>query len=193
MAESSFNCSVDQGFNFQKDAQCLVGHINSLKIGDKEFAKDIEVMDPTKINDEANKVKVVGVASGIFWEGGFANSVSFTCQFSTTNKQDAALLQHTNLSNTNVECSFTIYDYDPVKKAFYKAFHTNETDLKGLVQKSGGELELRIDMDQSTEVTSPKNYAFYLSVMPQEEEQDIHLAVSVDSKFVKKWGVAVGA
>jgi hypothetical protein len=193
MAESSFNCSVDQGFNFQKDAQCLVGHINSLKIGDKEFAKDIEVMDPTKINEDPNKVTVVGVASGVYWAGGFANPVSFSCQVSTKNKQDAALLQHTNLSNTNVECSFTVYDYDPVEKKFYKAFHTNETDLKGLVQKSGGQLELRIDMDQSNEVTSPKNYAFYLSVMPQEEAQDIHLAVSVDSKFVKKWGVAVAA
>ena len=192
MAESSFACSVTQGFNFQKDAQCLVGHINALKIGDTDFDKDLDVLDPCQIAD-GGKVKVVGVVSAMYWGGGFADSLDFSCQLSTANKQAAALLQHTKLSNTNVEFTYTIYDYDPVSKAFYKVFHSNDTNLKGLIKKCNGELALAIDMDPSTEVASPLNYNLSLSVMPQEEEQDAHLAVSVDAKFVKKWGVAVAA
>ena len=193
MAASSFACSVIQGFNFQKDSQQYVGHINSLKIGDgDEFAKDIEVQDPSKIK-EGEKVKVVGVVSDIYWEGGFAQPISFNCQVSITNKKAASLLQHKEMSNTTVEFSFTIYEYDPVKKIFFKAFHTNEKAINGLVLKHGGELDMAISMDESLDVPSPKNFAMYLGVMPKEEAQDVQLAVSDDAKFTKAWGVAVAA
>lgn len=193
MAASSYPCSIDQGFNFQKDAQMMVGHINSLKIGDKEFAKDLTVEDPTKITEDESTAKVVGVLSNIYWEGGYADAIQFSCQVGVTNKQDAVVLQHTNLSNTNVEFSFTVYDYDPLQKKFYKAYHTNETDLKGLIEKTGEDLAINVDMVQGVEVPSPINYGLYIGVMPQEEEQDIHYGVSVDGKFVKKWGITVKA
>ena len=34
MAALSYECSVEQGFNFVKDVQDLVGHITAMKIGD---------------------------------------------------------------------------------------------------------------------------------------------------------------
>ncbi len=194
MAESSYPCSVEQGFNFQKDAQQTVGHITSLKIGDTSFDKDIQVTVPSKINEDSNTTKVVGVASNLYWQGGFADPIHFDCQISVTNKQAAALLRHTKLSNTNVEFSFIIYEYDPVKKVFYEAFHTNETDMKGLIEKNGSVLTFALDETPPTSgVVSPLNFFFSLGVMPQEEEQDLHFAVSQDGKFVKKWGVAVAA
>ncbi len=52
---------------------------------------------------------------------------------------------------------------------------------------------MSIDMDQSMEVVSPKNFNFNLGVMPQDIAMEIHLAVSVTDKFVKKWGVEVAA
>ncbi|WP_185236183.1 hypothetical protein [Teredinibacter franksiae] len=192
MASTSFSCSVNQGFNFEKDSQEVVGHLTSLKIGGKEFAKDIEVMDPTAIKDNT-KIKVVGVLSGIFWNGGYADPLSFNCQVSTTNKQDSVVLQHSDLSDTNVEYGYVVYDYDPVEKVYYKAFHNDTTDLKGLVEKSGGELSLGIEMDQSLEVVSPKNYGLYVGIMPQEEAQTIHYGVSNTGKFTKAWGVTVAA
>ena len=192
MASTSFNCSVSQGFNFEKDSQSVVGHLTSLKIGTKEFAKDIEVMDPTAIKDNT-KVKVVGVMSGIYWNGGYADGVSFNCQVSTVNKQDAVILQHSDLSDTTVEYDYVIYDYDPVAKVYFKAFHNDTTTLKGLVEKSGGALSLGIEMDQGMEVVSPKNFSFYLGVMPQENAQVIHYGVSNTGKFTKAWGVSVAA
>lgn len=191
MAESNHSCDVYQGFNFQKDAQTAVGHINKLKIADKELAEDIAVTDPENVTGDP--VKVVGVASGIYWRGGYADAMEFSCQVSNANKTTLTVLSHSELSNTAVEFCYTIYDFDPDEKKYYKCFHTDGAVLLGLVEKSGGELAISIDSDQSTEVMSPKNFTLSLGVMPEDTAQDAHLAMSVSDKLVKKWGVTVEA
>lgn len=191
MASNDYSCDVVQGFNFQKDAQTLVGHINSLTIGEKEMAVDLAVTNPEDL--AGDKVKVVGVASALSWEGGYAEPIFFSCQVSNANKKELVILAHSDLSNTSIKFQFTIYDYDPDEKQYYKAFHSNETDMEGLVLKSGGDLSIRIDGDQSMEVVSPKNFTLDLGVMPEDKEQEIHFAVSVSDKLVKRWGVTVEA
>lgn len=191
MAVNSYNCSVYQGLNFQKDGQDLVGHIVALKIGTSQLAADLSVTDPTSAN-MATYVKVVGVVSSIFWNGGYADPIQFSCQVSTTNKNTIATLQHQSMQNTEVDINFNIYDYDPDAKVYYKCFNTNDAAVKGLVQKSGGELQMNVSMDQATEVVNPKNYTFFMGVMPQPTAQDIMMAVSNSAKFAKKWGVTVG-
>jgi hypothetical protein len=190
VASSAYDCSVSQGFNFQKDSQDIVGHINYLKIGDTEMAADLNVTDPMNI---ANYVKVFGIASGIHWNGGYAEPVTFGCQVSVENKNKLATLQHKSMANTAVELQFTVYDYDPKAKAYFQCFHSNAVKVKGLVLKRGGELAMDIAMDQSMEVVSPKNHTFQMSVMPQDKAQEIHLAFSSTDKIVKPWGVTVGA
>lgn len=190
MAEISYSCDVAQGFNFQKDVQTVIGHINSLKISDKDDLKaDLNITDPENVSE---LVKVFGIASNIYWAGGYADPVQLSCQVSTENKNVLATLQHKSMANTEVELVFTIYDYDPKEKKYFKCFHTNEAKLKGLIHKAGGELEMNISMDQSMEIVSPRNYTFALGTMPQDVDQQIHLAVSLSGKFVMKWGVEVG-
>lgn len=191
MAETSFSCDVSQGFNFKKDAQDIVGHISKLKIGDKDMEVDLGVTNPEDL--AGDKIKVVGVASDIYWEGGFAEPIQFTCQVSNANKKTLAILTNTEMSNTTVEFAFEIYDYDPDEKKYYKAFHTDGKAIKGLVQKSGGSLSIAISTDQSTEVMSPNNFTLSLGVMPEDTEQETHLAFSVSDKVVKRWGVTVAA
>ena len=58
----------------------------------------------------------------------------------------------------------------------------------GSVEKSGGDHNIYIDSEQSMEVMSPKNFTFYLGVMPAGRQQEIQLAVSVSDKLVKRWG-----
>ncbi|MCG8471656.1 MAG: hypothetical protein MI742_07345 [Desulfobacterales bacterium] len=190
MAETSISCSVSQGFNFQKDSQEDVGHITALKIGDKEFAADLAVTDPENVSGD--KVKVVGVMSGIFWNGGFAEGVNFSCQISVANKTEASVLTHSELSNTNVEFQFNAYKFDPVEKKYYKAFHANDTALEGIIEKTGDTLNIRVSEEAGYEVTNPGNYDLSLGVMPEEKEQSIHLAFSVQAKQAKGWGVQVG-
>lgn len=188
-ASSSYNCSVSQGFDFQKDSQELIGHLNYLKIGDTEMASDLNVTDPIDIS---SYVKVAGVMSSIYWNGGYAEPITLSAQVSTDNKNKLASLLHNSMANTDVEFQFTVYDYDPKTKAYFKAFHTNGVKLKGLVLKQGGELAMNISMDLSSEVVWPKNYTFQLGVMPQDQAMEIHLAFSSTDKLVKPWGVAVG-
>jgi hypothetical protein len=189
MSKQSYRPSIEQGFNFQKDNQDLVGHITGLKIGANKFAADLAVQDPTAI-DKGTKVKVVGIVSAIRWDGGFAQPITFTCQVGFANAKTAAVQTHQDLSDTSVELQYIIYKYDPKEKKYYQCFHSNKKDLKGLVEKNGGELEYEMDIEnQNMQVPSPINFELYLSVMPQEEEQEVHLAVSVSDKLVKKWGV----
>lgn len=189
MAEVSYSCDVSQGFNFQKDVQTLVGHINQLTVAEKELAADMAVTDPENVTGD--KIKVVGVVSGLYWGGGYADPIQFSCQVSSPNRKTLAVLAHSEMSNTAVDLEFTVYDYDPDEKKYYKAFHCDGAVVKGLVEKSGGELSISIDSDQSMEVVSPKNYTFNLGVMPEDKEQDTHMAISVSDKLVKRWGVTV--
>ena len=191
-SELSYQCDVTQGFNFDKTMQSIVGHINSIKIGDTELDVDLAVTDPTDL--AGAKVKVVGVVSGIGWTGGFAQGIMLSAQIGNANQKKVTLLQHADLSNTAVEFKFTIYSYDPDAKKYYKCFHANDVVLKGLVEKdSSGGLALSIDSDQSTEVMSPLNFLLDIGIMPEDTEQDIHVAVSDTDKFVKNWGVTVEA
>ncbi len=189
MAELSFNCSVTQAFNWQKDAQPIVGHLNALTIGDKELATDLQLTDPESI---ADRLDVVGAISSIFWNGGYADPIQMSIQISTTNKTAVTLLTQMEMSATTTVFEFTIYSYDQQKKLYFKAFHCEGTALNGLIAKSGAGLELYIDQDQSMEVVAPANFTLNIGIMPAEQEaQDIHVAVDVDNKFVKNWGVGI--
>lgn len=168
--------------------QSMVGFLESIKIGDIVLAEDFTVIDPIT----SNQMSVAGVVSQIYWNGNYAEPIFFSCQISEKNKTQLAVLLNTTLSNTNVAFAFTIYDYDPDAKSYFKSFHTNSVQLRGLVHKSGGEFVMSLDFDPSAEVTNPRNYTFVLGVTPQAAEQDVHLAVSSTDKLVKVWGTAVG-
>ena len=188
-ADNFYQCSVNQGFNFEKDQQDFVGHINNISIGGSDLKSDLSVTDP---EDVGNKVKVFGVMSNISWRGGYADPILFNSYISTENKNAIATLIHRTMSNTEVKFEFTVFSFDPNEKKYYKAFHSDGARLAGLVNKSGGELDMYIDMDQSTEVMSPRNHLFVIGIMPEDIEQTLHLGFSCYDKFVKKWGVTVG-
>ena len=188
MASLDFSCSVRQGFNFEKDRQVLVGHLVSITIGGQALTADITLTDPLDFGSTAS---VVGVISGISWQGGYADPVNIACNISNENQKAVAIMTHTNLSDNTVVFQFNIYAYDQNAKVYYKAFHSNETDMNGLVYKTGGELSLQISADPDDEVVSPLNYAMYIGIMPQQSAQTLNVAVSNTDKFVKTWGVTV--
>ena len=188
MASLNYNCSVRQGFNFEKDRQVLVGHLVSMSIGGQALTADMTLTDPV---DYGSTVTVVGVISGITWQGGYADAVNIACNVSNENQKAVAILTHTNLSQNDVVFEFNIYAYDQNAKVYYKAFNSGDSALNGLIYKTGGELSLQISADPDNEVVSPLNYPMYIGIMPQESAQTINVAVSNTDKFVKTWGVAV--
>jgi len=192
MAEISYSCDVAQGFNAQSDAQSIVGFLTDLKIGDTQFAIDLNVTDPEDVESE---LAVVGVISDIYWNGGEAEPIQISCRVSTQNKNGAIELVQRTLLNTSVGFSFVIYEYDPQAKKYFPCFHTGGETYEGLVLKEGGELAIQVDSTQSPEVPAPKIFPFSLGIMPPDvtEGQPLHFAASVDKKMVKQWGVKVTA
>ena len=191
MAELSYSCNVAQGFQFQKDVQSDVGYLNSLSISGEDLEQDLTVQDPEDIEGEG-KLEVAGVIESIYWAGGYTDPIQINCNVSNTNKVLLQTLTHKTLSNTDVTMEFTIYDYDPDEKIYYKCMHTDGQELSGLVEKSGGELAISIDTEQNMEVVSPKNHSMNIGVMPGETAQEIHVAISVSANFVKQYGMKVG-
>lgn len=186
-AETHIACNLAQGFNFDPSEQAEVGFIDSLKISDTQLDADLNVMDPVR----KQLRKVVGVVSGIAWNGGYADPIQFIANVSAANKEKLAVLAHKSMSNTEVAFSFSAYAYDPRAKAYFRSFHTNDDVLKGLIVKRGGELAFNVEREASGEVPSPKNYTVQLGVMPQDMKQEVQLAVSTTDKFAKPWGVEV--
>lgn len=188
MAQLNFDCSIRQGFNFEKDRQILVGHLVSITIAGQALTADITLTDPL---DYGSTVTAVAVISGIHWQGGYADPVNIACNVSNENQKQVALLTHKDLSKNDVVFAFNVYAYDQNAKVYYKAFSSGDNSLNGLIYKTGGDLSLQISPDPDNEVVSPLNYPMYIGIMPQQSAQTINVAVSNTDKFVKTWGVSV--
>lgn len=189
-AEHSLSCSVRQGFDFEQDYQGLVGFLISMNIAGQELTPDFRVTDPEMPDSGFN---VVGVISGFYWKGGFANPVYFSSQVSNSNKNKLSTLLHQAMENTETRFEFVIYDYDPGAHAYFRCMHSGGVQLRGRIEKSGGELSVSIDSNPSGEIETPENFTFNVGVMPAAIHQLIFAAFAVDKKIVKPWGIAVGA
>ncbi|UQA56297.1 hypothetical protein [Polyangium aurulentum] len=188
MPELRKNLDIYQGYNYKKDKQTPVGFITKLKIGTQDLTADQTCKDPT---DPTKDLKVVAVLSGALWQLGVTDAVYLSGQISTANKQNVGILVINNLTNIEVDFQFSVYDYDPIAKKYFLAFHSNSTDMKGLLEKRNDELNVTVDEDASTEVQSPENYAFTIGVKPQPQAQTLHVATGDQKNIVKSWGLAV--
>ncbi|RME71446.1 MAG: hypothetical protein D6776_10195 [Planctomycetota bacterium] len=191
MATFAKDCDLVQGYNLQRDAQCTLGYITHLQIGERKFDVDQSV---TKPSENHPRTKVVGVMSNFEWEGGYASPFRITANVSTKNKQYITDLIHDGLSNTAVEVQIEIWDYDPIANPpkYFKSF-SSPAVLKGLVLRENNELKLTVSDKPGEDVPSPQNYEMQLDVMPIEQDQDVTIATGVMKTRVKQWGVTVAA
>jgi hypothetical protein len=189
MAEFNKQCDIYQGYNYKKDKQTPVGFITKIKIGDKELTADQSVKDPLKPEEN---LSVVAVLSGALWELGPTDAFYFSGQLSVASKQSCMELIYQSLTNVEVVFQFVVYDYDPKAKKYFKCL-TVDSDMKGLLEKNGSDLNLTVADEKSREVQSPENYAFQIGIKPQPEAQSVTIAVADQKNIVKNWGVAVAA
>ena len=178
---------VYQGFNYKKDKQTPVGFVTALKVGDTELTADLTCKNPTNPTED---LAVVAVLSDILWETGVTDAVYLTGQISATNKQSVALLIYTSMTNVLVTFQFSVYEYDPVQKEYYLCFHSNSTDMNGILEKRGDDLNLSVADDAAGEVQSPINFTFNTGIKPQPSAQSLQVAVGKGKNFAKLWGLA---
>ena len=182
---------IYQGYNFKKDKQTSVGFITKLKLGDKVFDADQTCKNPTKPEED---IKAVAVLSDIMWETGVTDAIYVSGQVSVINKQYIQELIYNTMTNVICEFQFSVFEYDPAqdKKKYYLCFHSNNKDMKGLLEKKGDELNITVADDASTQVQSPMNYAFQSGIKPQPDTQALQVAVGDGKNFTKAWGLKLG-
>lgn len=191
MPQFSRALDVVQGFNFKKDKQNSVGFLLSMSIGGTALAADLEtIKDPEKPGDNLSG-NVVAVLNHYLWETGSTDAVYLSGQVSTGNKQLLASMLLGSWSSIEVVFKYCVYEYDPLAKKYFKS-NFLDAELKGLLEKSGDDLNLSIADDESREVQSPKNFTFQIGVKPQATEQSINVATADSKNIVKKWGVTEG-
>ncbi|MEE2786716.1 MAG: hypothetical protein VX589_05205 [Myxococcota bacterium] len=183
----SLTLDMQQGFNFRKDVMTKIGFVTALKIGDTDMAKDFTLKDP---ENSQNDKKVVGVLSYLNWSGSPTEPVNLNVQVSEDAKNKLDVLTRKNMSNVEVQYQFDCYNYDPKEKKYFKNFHANSTDMKGLIHGEGRDLAITMHLDPNGYVQEPANYTLELGIKPQATQQDLHYASSVSDKLVMQWGVS---
>ncbi|WP_438011808.1 hypothetical protein WME89_26100 [Sorangium sp. So ce321] len=182
-------CDVYQGYNYKKDKQTNVGYITAIKVGDTDLAVDqTTCKDPLS---PANNVAVVAVLSDVLWELGVTDAIYFSGQLSVYNKQTLLGLIYNTMTNIVVTFQFSVYEYDPIAKKYFKCFHCAKTTMNGLIEKRGEDLNLSVSDDASKEVQSPENYAFNIGIKPKPSQQTLTIATSDTKNVVKPWGLTV--
>jgi hypothetical protein len=183
---------VYQGFNFKKDKQSSVGYITKLKLGDIELKADQETIKDPEQPDKALSAKVVGVLNHYLWETGTTDAMYLSAQISTANKQILSAALMGTWANVNVEFQYTVYEYDPLAKKYFKSNFTDAL-LKGILEKNGDDLNLSVADEESREVQSPKNFTCQIGIKPQTLEQSVNIATGSAKNIVKQWGVTEAA
>jgi hypothetical protein len=192
MPQFARSLDVYQGFNFKKDKQAPVGYITKLKLGDIELKADQEtILDPEQPG-QALSTKVVGVLSHYLWETGITDGMYVSAQISVGNKQVVASALLGTWANIEVIFQYTVYEYDPIAKKYYKS-NFADAELKGVLEKNGDDLNLSVADDPSTEVQSPKNFTLQVGIKPQTLQQSVNLATGSGKQLVKQWGVTEAA
>jgi hypothetical protein len=192
MAQFARSLDIYQGFNFKKDKQAPVGFITTLTIGDGEsFPADQEtIKDPMSPGEDHEPV--VGVMNHFLWETGTTDAFYMSAQVSVANKQHLAQLLFGTWTHVEVTFNLEIYEYDPLKKVYFKSLWSDE-ELQGVLEKNGEDLNLSVADNPSSEVQSPKNYTLQMGIKPAPVEQSINMASGSGQTVVKKWGVTEAA
>jgi hypothetical protein len=180
--------SVKQGFNFDKDKQDKVGFLTLLQPAGQELEADLAgIKDPERPTALLGS-GAVAVLSSFDWNTGSTDAIYFSGVISTENRQNMAELLLGTWSGIEVEFEFSIYEYEPTKKAYFRAAYADKP-LRGVIERTGSGLELEVSGDPSQEVQSPQNYAFRIGIKPQSVNQKVHLYVGEQRKVTKKWGI----
>ena len=187
MAEISIAGNMKQGFDFSKDKQVTIGFLTAFKVGELELEADFPLYDPT----EDAEATVVGVINHASWSTNKTDGIEISAQVSLKNKKSLKEALLGSLKNGDVECEFRMLEYDssPDQKKYYVSFSTGDAAVNGSLERSGANLNISVSDTPDPTVQQPENYTLTFRVVPDQQDQDLHMAVGVGANFVKQWGV----
>lgn len=192
MTEIDWAPDVIQAFRRESSRGLAVGYLTKLIIGTSvTLTADL----PVQALGEAAPVQAAAVLSKIFWAGGPTDPISLSGVISAKNKHAVGNISSQSLSTAQVTLRFAVHGFDPKDGSYYKAFHTGDADLKGFVKtrpvgSSGAPFELRFETQPAPEPQSPVVIPFSITIVPAQEEMDLHVATANLQVQVWTWGVA---
>ena len=168
---------VYQGFNFKKDKQSPVGYITAAEVGDRGPDGGSGDHQGPGAAGQAPWLQGGGGAQPLpVGDGRHGRHVPLRPDLHGE-QADAGAALLGSWSNIEVTFNYVIYEYDPLAKKYFKSNYVDAA-LKGMLEKSGDDLNLSVADDPSTEVQSPKNFTFQIGIKPQTTEQTVNLATA---------------
>ncbi len=192
MTEIDWAPEMIQAFRRDQTRAVPVGYLTKLVIGSSvTLSADLAIHVP----GEAAPVQAAAVLSRITWPGGPNDPISLAGVISVGNKHAVGNISSQSLSTAQVTLRFAVHGFDPKDGTYYKAFHTGDADLKGFVKtrpvgSSGAPFELRFETQPAPEPQSPAVIPFSITIVPAQEEMDLHVATANLQVQVWTWGVA---
>ncbi len=163
-----------QGFTQPSSSKNMFGHIKKLKIGDKEFAADLNAKGA-----DGKTVQVVGVGEDTYyWDGKPASIHELKIQVSEKSLGEAQTLKASKMDDVTIEIEYEIYKYSQGdgQKEYFKTLWT-EGAITGLIKTLGDDIQIHPDDTASTDVENPRNFGLTILFGPEgQKEQQIHFA-----------------
>jgi hypothetical protein len=211
MAEHYLSCDWKSGFVMSPANKPRVGYLLSLEglgLG-SALTADLGVFTPFNIDGSPNytgvtiaegKVTCVGVIENFSWGGGVGDPVCISAYISSDNaNMIGAKLKETIKTTAITKLAWWIVNYDQTdKKVWYEEAYP-ATPLAITAQlNSGGGQNYRLSVAEQGTVVAPnidvKVHSLYIEAVPAANQTCVfHFATSSDKKFVKNWGLKVGA
>lgn len=201
MASITIDPDTEHAFDFERNDQHLIGHVEFLKIGTTTLVKDITLIKPVGFVDSV----VIGALDKFEWSGNQGDPITLDLVVSPDNRGTVAGLVYSDLANTDVQFSVTAWDYDSRAKRFFMALGAtsckgklrlkekkkadgslSETDDAGVA--IAGELNLSIESAPHKDIDPPV-HLLKMVIHPGSTISTLNFAAAHLSKVVKKWGV----
>ena len=201
MASIKIDPETEHAFDFERNDQHLIGHIDFLKIGTTTLTRDITLLKPIGFVDSV----VVGALDMFEWSGNQGDPITLDLVVSPDNRGTVAGLVYSDLANTDVTFDLTAWDYDSRAKQFFVTVYgknckgklrlkekkkadgtASDTDDAGVA--IAGELNLSIESAPHKDIAPPV-HLLKMVIHPGSTICTINFAAAHLSKVVKKWGV----
>ncbi|MGH2611504.1 MAG: hypothetical protein ACRDFB_00470 [Rhabdochlamydiaceae bacterium] len=176
-------------YKFNVTNRSMVGYIETMAFeSGAKLTPDITVKDPE--NPDQDK-KVVGILDSIQWVGGPTDPVMIKGRLSFPNKGTFKSCVTSLTGGADINIAWCVESYDGPKKKYFKAFHTNEKEVKAVITDG---TETKVKDIKSVDITDPENFAFELTLTAKSggEEQELCCATSAELKFSRRFGIKMG-
>lgn len=140
------------------------------------------------LSDSYEYATVVGVMTSFSWGGEAPITPQFIFNVSAQGKQAITRFLQGSLSNTAVLIDFVVYSYDQSEDVYFKAAHSNLTELGGTIAVAADDqLILEIEPEHNGDVLSPQNFQTSLTVFPEGGQQQFYVASDSTQDTILQW------